>query len=125
MRQVRIRENIDEMPELCNVEVALVVIGGKWKMLILKYLLDGTLRFGELRKMLPSVTPRMLSRQLKELETDGLVTRAVYAEVPPRTEYSVSELGESLRELVDKLDSWGAQYRDSARPAAVTGSAEI
>lgn len=106
------------MPELCNVEVTLVVAGGKWKMLILKYLLDGTLRFGELRKMMPSVSPRMLSRQLKELENDGLITRTVYAEAPPRTEYSVSDLGESLRELVDKLDNWGALYRDHIQSRA-------
>ncbi|GAA0506655.1 HxlR family transcriptional regulator [Saccharopolyspora erythraea NRRL 2338] len=108
---MRIRERIEEMSDYCDVEVALVVVGGKWKLLILKYLVDGPQRFGELRRALPGITQRMLTRQLRELENDGIVSRTVHAEVPPRTEYRLTEIGDSLRALISDLDEWGKWYR--------------
>ncbi|QDE70386.1 MULTISPECIES: winged helix-turn-helix transcriptional regulator [Myxococcus] len=94
----------------CPVEATLDLIGGKWKGLILYHLLDGTLRFGELRKRIPGVTARMLTQQLRELEASGLVHRKVHAEVPPRVEYRLTELGESLRKVVLALRAWGESY---------------
>lgn len=95
----------------CPVEVAVAVVGGAWKMTTVKYLGERTHRFGELRRRVGPVTPRVLTRQLRELESDGLVTRTVYAEVPPRVEYSLTELGRSLAPLVDRLDEWGKEYQ--------------
>ncbi|MEC3981267.1 winged helix-turn-helix transcriptional regulator [Amycolatopsis sp. H20-H5] len=111
MGKIRVRERVEEIGGFCDVEVPLVVLGGKWKLAILKLLLDGPLRFGELRRGMPGVTQRMLTRQLRELEEDGLLLRAVYAEVPPRTEYSLTLWGESLKVLVRELESWGGWYR--------------
>ena len=103
---------IDTVSDQCMVEAATEVLGGKWKLVILRHLLTGTKRFGELRRMLPGVTPRMLTRQLRELETDGLVRRTVYAQVPPKVEYAVTPIGASLREITDRLERWGHWYRD-------------
>lgn len=94
----------------CEMEVTLELIGGKWKPLILYYLFGGTLRFGELKRLLPHVTQRMLTRQLRELERDGLVRREVFKEVPPRVEYSLTELGSSLKPLIEAMDAWGEVY---------------
>jgi DNA-binding HxlR family transcriptional regulator len=96
----------------CNVELVLEVIGGKWKGAALYHLLDGTKRFGELRRELPRVTQRMLTHQLRELEADGLVHRQVYAEVPPRVEYSLTGFGRTLEPLLMKLKAWGETHRD-------------
>lgn len=109
------RPRIDEVAEECTVEAALEVIGGKWKLVILRHLLDGTRRFGELDKALHGITPRMLTRQLRELETDGLVRRTVYPQVPPKVEYSVTDIGESLRAITDQLEQWGHSYRKRDR----------
>lgn len=95
---------------VCPVEVTMSVIGGCWKLTIIEHLLDGTLRFGELRRAVGTVTDRVLTRQLRDLEADGLVTRTVYAEVPPRVEYSLTPLGDSLRPLVEALDTWGTRW---------------
>lgn len=108
---------IDGLAEECMVEAAMEVLGGKWKLVILRHLLAGTKRFGELRKTLPDITPRMLTRQLRELEDDKLVLRVVYREVPPKVEYSVTEIGESLRDITDQLESWGHWYRLQAARA--------
>ncbi|MGW3014321.1 winged helix-turn-helix transcriptional regulator [Streptomyces sp. NPDC001219] len=108
----REREQIEAMAEWCNTEVMLSVVGGKWKLLIIRYLLLGTHRFGELKQAMPTVTQRMLTRQLRELEEDGLVSRTVYAEVPPKVEYTLTEAGESLRDIVGRLDAWGSWYRE-------------
>lgn len=91
----------------CSVEAAIGLIDGKWKSVILFHLLDRTLRFGELSRILASVTPRMLTNQLRELEEDGLVVRTVYPQVPPKVEYSLSPLGRSMEPILLALKSWG------------------
>lgn len=96
----------------CPVEVAVEVIGGKWKSVILFHLLDGTKRFGELARILPGITQRMLTRQLRELESDGIIHREVYREIPPRVEYSLTELGSSLRPVLLLMGDWGKLYWD-------------
>lgn len=104
------RDTVRRATTVCPVEIAIAVVGGAWKMTIVKHLRDGTLRFGELGRAVGPVTPRVLTRQLRELETDGVVHREVYPEVPPKVEYSLTPLGASLSTLVDGLDSWGADY---------------
>ncbi|WP_134500928.1 winged helix-turn-helix transcriptional regulator [Microvirga pakistanensis] len=91
----------------CSVERALNLIDGKWKIVILYKLLRGTLRFNELRRLIPGVTQRMLTHQLRELEADGLIVRMVYAQVPPRVEYSLSARGRSLEPVLMALKHWG------------------
>ena len=94
----------------CPVEVALDVIGGKWKPLILYQLLEGTKRFGELQRLIPPVTRHMLTVQLRQLERDGVIHRQVYAEVPPRVEYSLTAFGQDLEPALKLLLNWGEQY---------------
>lgn len=94
----------------CAVEAALQFIDGKWKGVILYHLLDGTMRFNEIRRAIPSVTQRMLTNQLRELEADGLVDRRVYAEVPPKVEYSLTAQGLSLRPVLLALKAWGEEH---------------
>lgn len=91
----------------CSVEAAIGLIDGKWKSVILYHLLSGTLRFNEIRKTIPNVTPRMLTNQLRELEEDGLISRTVYAQVPPKVEYSLSPLGRSMELVMLALKQWG------------------
>ena len=93
----------------CPVEASLEIIGGKWKGMVLYHLLDGTLRFSALKRQMGGVTQRTLTKQLRELEADGLVHRKVYAVVPPKVEYSLTELGESLRPIILALRDWGTQ----------------
>lgn len=104
------RESVRRAREVCPVEVSISVVGGAWKMTIVKHLTDGTRRFGELGRAVGNVTPRVLTRQLRELEADGIVHREVYPEVPPRVEYSLTPLGCTLADLVRDLDAWGQQY---------------
>lgn len=99
--------------ERCPVEVTLGVIGGKWKPLIVYYLLNRTLRFNELQRCIPAVTRRMLTKHLRELEQDGIVKRVVYAEVPPRVEYSLTPLGQSLHDVLDKMLEWGITHQST------------
>lgn len=94
----------------CPVEATLEVVGGKWKPLILYYLSGGTKRFGELKRMLPNITQRMLTLQLRELEQDRVVQRKVYAEIPPKVEYSLTEFGKSLDPVMLKMLDWGKAY---------------
>ncbi|WP_141433220.1 helix-turn-helix domain-containing protein [Bacillus sp. 03113] len=94
----------------CPVEATLDVIGGKWKGVILFHLLDGTKRFNELRRLLPGITQRMLTLQLRELENDGIVYREVYKEVPPKVEYSLTEFGCTLTPIILKMREWGIEY---------------
>ncbi|PEL35290.1 MarR family transcriptional regulator [Bacillus toyonensis] len=90
----------------CPVEAMVEVIGGKWKGVILYHLLDGTKRFNELKRLKPHITQRMLTLQLRELEADGIIHREVYREVPPKVEYSLTELGESLRPMILLMMEW-------------------
>ncbi|MEM6441507.1 MAG: helix-turn-helix domain-containing protein [Pseudomonadota bacterium] len=94
----------------CPVEAALEQIAGKWKGLIIHHLLDGTLRFNELSRRVGPVTQRSLTKQLRELEADGIVTRRVHAEVPPKVEYSLTEKGLALRGVIAALGDWGAAH---------------
>lgn len=103
-----------ELPD-CPVETTLLLIGDKWKVLILRDLIGGTKRFGELRKSIGSISQKMLTQQLRAMEQDGLVERRVYAEVPPRVEYSLTEDGVSLKPILDCLWSWGEQYKCKIR----------
>ena len=96
----------------CPVEACLEVIGGKWKGVILFHLLGGTKRFGELARLMPAVTQRMLTRQLRELEADGVVARTVYPEVPPKVEYSLTASGKTLAPVREVLRGWGSDYLD-------------
>lgn len=96
----------------CAVEAALDVIGSKWKGVILFHLLDGTKRFNELRKLIPSVTQRMLTLQLRELEQDKVISRKVYPEVPPKVEYSLTPFGRELKPLLFALREWGARVME-------------
>lgn len=94
----------------CPMEATLDIIGGKWKGVILFRLSEGTKRFNELHRLLQRVTPRTLTRQLRELEQDGLVNRKVYAEVPPRVEYSLTDKGRTLEPIIEALISWGNEH---------------
>lgn len=99
-----------ELPA-CPVETTLTLIGDKWKVLILRDLLTGTKRFGELKRSLGSVSQKVLTAQLRDMENSGLINRTVYPEVPPRVEYSLTELGQSLKPILDALQSWGLEYK--------------
>ena len=92
-------------------ETTLTLIGDKWKVLILRDLLPGTKRFGELKKSIGTVSQKVLTAQLRDMENSGLVNRKVYAEVPPRVEYSLTELGQSLKPILDAMQDWGMEYK--------------
>ena len=94
----------------CPVEATLELIGGKWKGIILYHLLSGKLRFSELKRQIPCVTQLILTKQLRELEADGLVTRMVHAEVPPRVEYELTSDGMTLRAILNSLKKWGTAH---------------
>ena len=94
----------------CPVEASLELIGGKWKGIVLFYLLDGRMRFSELKRQIGCITQRMLTKQLRELEADGLVNRIVYAEVPPRVEYELTKEGKSLKLILNALKTWGDSH---------------
>ncbi|NJL83036.1 MAG: helix-turn-helix transcriptional regulator [Chloroflexaceae bacterium] len=95
----------------CPVETTLAVIGGRWKVLILRELLGGVQRFGQLHRALNGVTQKMLTQQLRELEADGIIHREVYHQVPPKVEYSLTPLGESLRPILAVMHHWGVKHR--------------
>ncbi len=96
----------------CPVETTLELIGDKWKVLILRDLVGGTKRFGELKKSIGSVSQKVLTSQLRDMEDKGLVSRKVYAEVPPRVEYTLTETGYSLKPILDAMANWGAEYKE-------------
>ncbi len=98
----------------CPVEATIDVIGGKWKIIIIHHLLSGTKRFGELRRLIPQVTQRMLTSQLRELEKDGVVHREVYPQVPPKVEYSLTELGGTLEPVLWVMHDWGKGFMDQS-----------
>ena len=103
-------QTIVQSDERCVVERTADVIGGKWTTLILRDLLRGSRRFGEIRASLGSVSPKTLTDRLRELEQGGVVTRTVYPEVPPRVEYALTDKGEALRPVIDAMASWGAEW---------------
>src|ERR1041384_5705757 len=96
----------------CALDVTMDYIGGKWKLVVLWYLKNGKKRFGELNKLIPDITEKMLSIQLKKLEEDGLIQREVFAEVPLRVEYSLTEFGKSLIPILDAVAKWGRELGD-------------
>ena len=100
-----------ELPA-CPVETTLMLIGDKWKVLILRDLMPGTKRFGELKKSVGNVSQKVLTAQLRDMEENGLVNRQVYAEVPPRVEYSLTDLGRSLKPFLDAMWTWGEEYKE-------------
>ena len=99
-----------ELPA-CPVETTLMLIGDEWKVLILRDLMGGTKRFGELKKSIGTVSQKVLTAQLRDMEEKGLLTRKVYAEVPPRVEYTLTETGYSLKPILDSMWAWGADYK--------------
>ena len=103
-------DKIKELP-VCPVETTLTLIGDKWKVLILRDLLTGTKRFGELKKSIGNVSQKVLTAQLRDMEDSGLIDRKVYAEVPPKVEYSLTELGHSLEPILDAMKNWGEGYK--------------
>ena len=102
-----------ELPA-CPVETTAPLIGSKWRLLIMRDLLDGTKRFGELKRSLGSISQKVLTSNLREMEERGLVERRVYPEVPPRVEYSLTEAGASLRPVIDAMRTWGVDYQQRA-----------
>jgi DNA-binding HxlR family transcriptional regulator len=98
--------------EFCPTEATVAAIGGRWKVVILWHLCGGKLRFSELRRKVPGISQKMLTEQLRQLEGHGLLTRTVYAEVPPRVEYAATPLGESLRPVIKAMADWGLEFGD-------------
>ena len=99
-----------ELPA-CPVETTLTLISAKWKVLILRDLMPGAKRFGELKRSIGSVSQKVLTAQLRDMEKNGLVNRKVFPEVPPHVEYSLTELGQSLKPILDAMQSWGEEYK--------------
>ncbi|MCM3013794.1 transcriptional regulator HypR [Bacillus subtilis] len=106
------KKNIYPNKEGCPVEFTLDVIGGKWKGILFYHMIDGKKRFNEFRRICPSITQRMLTLQLRELEADGIVHREVYQQVPPKVEYSLTEFGRTLEPIVLQMKEWGESNRD-------------
>ena len=101
-----------ELPA-CPVETTLTLISDKWKVLILRDLMNGTLRFGELKKSVTGISQKVLTANLRNMEENGLLTREVFPEVPPRVEYTLTELGHSMEPILDAMDKWGTAYQCS------------
>lgn len=106
------KQNTEKELPACPVETTLSLIGNKWKVLILRDLMPNKKRFGELKKSIGSVSQKVLTAQLRDMEECGLVSRKVYAEVPPRVEYSLTELGKSLNPVLNAMKNWGEQYKE-------------
>ena len=109
------QKSAKELPA-CPVETTLSLIGDKWKVLILRDLLPGTKRFGELKRSIGNVPQKVLTAQLRAMEENGLLTRTVYAEVPPKVEYTLTDLGKSLKPILDAMQSWGEDYKSKNSP---------
>lgn len=101
----------EELPS-CPVATTVQLIGNKWKLLILRNLLSKTQRFNEIRKTIPGISQKVLTDNLRSMEEDGIITRTVYAEVPPRVEYSLSDLGKTMRPIIKAMEIWGTGYQD-------------
>jgi DNA-binding HxlR family transcriptional regulator len=117
------RNTMPEEQATCPVEITLALLGNKWKVLILRELFTGTKRFGELARGVPGISQKMLTQQLRQMEKDELIRRKIYAEVPPRVEYSLTKIGRSLNPVLDAMHAWGNRYRllkgeKDARPAS-------
>jgi DNA-binding HxlR family transcriptional regulator len=108
----------------CAVESTLEVIGGRWKVLILRELLQGVRRFNELHRALHGITQKMLTQQLRELEEDGIIHREVYLQVPPKVEYSLTETGKTLKPILDAMHDWGVKYLESRNSVSPAGNTE-
>ena len=102
----------EEMPA-CPVATTVALIGSKWKLLIMRNLLARPWRFNELKKDLEGISQKVLTDSLRSMEADGIITRTVYPEVPPRVEYALSDLGESMRPIMDAMELWGTEYKKS------------
>lgn len=102
----------------CPIETTVSIIGGRWKSLIMYHLHDGPKRFNEMRRLIPGVTQRMLTAHLRELERDGIIHRQVFAVVPPRVDYSLTDLGRSLRPILEAMAQWGEDYERMSRRRA-------
>lgn len=113
-------QNREKLNNICGVTYAINILGGRWKLLILYKLDNKTLRFVEIKKKIPDISDRMLTLHLKELERDGLISREVYAEVPPRVEYKLTESAQSLMPIWKQLEYWGLSHRDIQEQAPVT-----
>ena len=105
-------ENIN----ICPCAITIAMLSSKWKILIIRELLKGTCRYSDIRKQVVGISQKMLTQSLKELEADGLVSRRVYPEVPPRVEYSLTDDGNSIRPVIQVLDDWGAKYVEEKEP---------
>ena len=102
--------DMKELPP-CHVETTLMMIGDKWKVLIIRELLPGTRRFNEIHRSIDGVSQKVLTQKLREMESDGLLERKVYAEVPPKVEYTLTELGMTLKPVLESLEAWGMEYK--------------
>ena len=110
IKRIKMQEN----DPVCEVEATIGIIGGRWKPMIIYILFDGPYRFGELRRRIPGITQKMLTQQLRDLEADRIVHRQVFAEVPPKVEYSVTPLGETLRPILAAMYEWAGVYRQAS-----------
>jgi DNA-binding HxlR family transcriptional regulator len=108
----------------CPVETTLEVIGGRWKVLILRELIPGVRRFNDLHRSLHGITQKMLTQQLREMEEDGLIHREVYLQVPPKVEYSLTQTGQTLEPILEAMHHWGVQYRQSRSEQVLSGNAK-
>ncbi len=111
----------EELPE-CPVATTVQLIGNKWKLLILRNLLVRPWRFNELMKSLEGISQKVLTDSLRSMESDGIITRTVYPEVPPRVEYALSELGESMRPILDAMQAWGTEYKTTLNIKVISNS---
>jgi DNA-binding HxlR family transcriptional regulator len=110
IKEVTILKTKAELPE-CPVATTVSLIGSKWKLLIMRNLLARPWRFNELQKNLEGISQKVLTDSLRSMESDGIITRTVYPEVPPRVEYALSELGESMRPIIKSMEEWGLEYK--------------
>ncbi|WP_302935751.1 helix-turn-helix domain-containing protein [uncultured Senegalimassilia sp.] len=104
----------EELPP-CPVATTLMLIGNKWKIFIIQQLMDRPFRFGELRRAIPDISEKVLTDNLRAMEKDGIITRTVFPEVPPRTEYALSELGDTMRPIIESMATWGTGYQQLVR----------
>jgi DNA-binding HxlR family transcriptional regulator len=108
-------ENYNASRLTCEVESTIKIIGGRWKVLIIRELISGSKRFGELQRALQGITQKMLTQQLRELEEDGIVHREIYAQIPPKVEYSLTPLGETLKPILHAMHDWAIKYLHEGR----------